>query len=358
MKLVMITRTMLAGGAEHMASNLLIHFDKAGVECVLIIYDTAATDYPIPEGVKVYSVGDNGDHPLKRYASIARILKEEKPDVALAMGEDVGTYTLGATLFSSLPLVVFEANDPAVLPKKKLTRFLRRVFYPTAAGFVFQSVGAANYFPKHIRKKGILLPNPLDCEKLPEPYTGVRDKTVVTAGRLEEQKNHRMLIRAFAKFRETHPDYTLTIWGEGRLRAELEQLASDLLPDGSWSMPGRTNTLDDDMNSAGMFAFPSDFEGVPNVLIEALAIGMPCVATDCPPHPGGNAQLITDGVNGLLTPVGDTEAFCEAMCRVADDEELARSLGSHYQMMRDIHDSRVISERWLEFVRSRARKVR
>ena len=358
MKLVMITRTMVAGGAEHMASNLLIHFDKAGVECVLIIYDTAASDYPIPEGVKVYSVGENKDHPLQRYAAIAHILKEEDPDVALAMGEDVGTYTLGATLFSSLPLVVFEANDPTVLPKKKLTRFLRRVFYPTAAGFVFQSVGAANFFPKSIRKKGIILDNPLDCELLPDPYTGVRDKTVVTAGRLEEQKNHRMLIRAFAKFRETHEDYKLIIWGEGRLRGELEALASELLPDGSWSMPGRTITLDEEMNSAGMFAFPSDYEGVPNVLIEALAIGMPCVATDCPPHPGGNAQLITDGVNGLLTPVGDADAFCEAMCRVADDEELSRSISSHYQKVRDIHDTKVISEKWLDFIRSHARKGR
>lgn len=124
--------------------------------------------------------------------------------------------------------------------------------------------------------------NPVEAERIPSQYRGERENVIVAAGRLAPQKNFSLLIKAFARFNKHHPEYTLRIYGEGELREELTNLTNSLQIAEKVELPGRSVSLLQEMNSAAMFVLTSDYEGMPNVLLEAMCMGMPVISTDCP----------------------------------------------------------------------------
>ena len=353
MKISFVTRNLSAGGAERVIAQLAQYMCEKEVQCEIITIDQKEIFYPIPSEVKNYQIGKKSNNKISdkflKYWTLRSYIKLSKPDVVLAMPEEIGIYVIPALLGTGIPVVVSERNNPWVMPWKKVTRVMRKIFYPFAKGFVFQTKEAASFFSQSIRNRGVVLPNPLDLERIPEPFYGEREKEIVGVGRLEPQKNFSLLIKAFAKFHQTHPDYKLTIYGEGSKRNELENLAQSLLPKSSYSFPGKSKDLLNQIKKAKMFVLSSDFEGMPNVLIEAMAVGMPVVATDCPS--GGPKELIRDGENGLLVPVNDVEAMACAMSKIADSEEYAKILSYNALEVKKKLDSNIVSEKWLSYLR-------
>lgn len=263
--LAIVTRSLQAGGAERVIAQLVQYLVKKNTKCTIIMLNEEIF-YSIPSQVDIYTIGKKSKNKyidkLIRYKKIRNYIKRLKPDVVLALPEDVGIFVIPALLGTRLPVVVSERNNPWVMPWKKETRLMRKLFYPFAAGIIFQTEQAASFFPRSIRKKGVVLPNPLDLKRIPKPWEGVRRKEVIGAGRLDKQKNFSLLIRAFARFHVQHPDYTLTIYGEGPLREELEKLAGSLLPKDSYRFPGVTTELLERMRGAAMFVLSSDYEGL------------------------------------------------------------------------------------------------
>ena len=137
-------------------------------------------------------------------------------------------------------------------------------------------------------------------------------------GRLAPQKNHAMLIRSFAAFHKTHPDYTLSIYGEGELREMLAGMIRDAGLSDCVFLEGNDPAVLTKIRDAEMFVLSSDFEGMSNALLESMAMGIACISPACE----GSADVIRDGENGLLVPVGDEDALLYAMCRFADDPAL------------------------------------
>jgi len=152
---------------------------------------------------------------------------------------------------------------------------------------------------------------------------------------------------AFAAFSPRHPEYKLRIFGEGELREELMELAKSLNIAKHVEMPGRSTVLLEKMNSAAMFVLSSDYEGMPNVLLEAMCMGMPVVSTDCPS--GGPKELIDNGVNGLLVPVGDAQALCEAMEKLTD-QQYAQSLADNAWKIRKRLTSQEVFDSWYRYL--------
>lgn len=350
-KILVITRNMVGDGAERVIAQLSNYFVAQGKTCRIITLNDDEVFYALDRRVAVLPVGQKSDNKLvdklKRYGQVRKMVLKEQPDLVLSLPEEIGVYVLLALLGTGIPVYVSERNNPWVMPDVKVTRILRTLMYPFARGIIFQTKMASSFFPESIQRKGVVLSNPVDAGRIPQQYTGKRDQVVVAAGRLSPQKNMPLLMKAFAGFSEKHPDYRLRIFGEGELRQELTELAVSLGIADKLELPGRSTALLEKMNSATMFVLPSDYEGMPNVLLEAMCMGMPVISTDCPS--GGPKELIEDGVNGLLVPVGDETKMQEAMERMADPE-YAKQLADNALKIREKLTSQDVFVSWYRYL--------
>lgn len=351
-KIVFITRNMTAGGAERVIAQIANHFVEKEIECFIVTLDDKEVFYHLNKKIKVYPIGRRSRNKyidkLQRYWEIRKYVKYHKPDVVLALPEEIGIFVIPTLMGTDIPVVVSERNNPWTMPWKRITRIFRILFYPFSSGIVFQTEQASSFFSSRIRKKSIVLPNPLDLNRIPRVVKNNKRKEVVGVGRLEKQKNFPLLIRSFAKFYQKHPEYRLIIYGEGSLRDELEALATSLLPKGSFSFPGKVSDLLEQINGAYMFVLSSDYEGMPNVIIEAMAIGMPVISTDCPS--GGPAELIENDKNGLLVPLDNDDAMSSAMCRLAESKEFAQKIGGNAQEIKVRLNSTIVAEKWRRYL--------
>jgi len=351
-KLMIVTHKMSGGGCERVIAQLLNCFARDDIECKLVTECGVPSFYDLPESVEQIYLTFDQNLPARKipkaYRKLRKLVKQERPDVVLAMPEKVNVWTVLYLLGTGVPVVVSERNDPHRHPESRVKRILRSLLYPFAKGFVFQTKDAARYFSRAIQKRGVVLDNPLDTSRIPTRFEGERKRTVVAAGRLHEQKNFDLLIRAFARFYKTHHDYELVIYGEGPEKDKLHKTASSLGIAGAVELAGQSKTLLTDINDSGMFVLSSDYEGMPNVLIEAMACGLPCIATDCPI--GGVRSLIASGENGHLVPVGDEDALFESMCKLADDESYAAWLGQHAAAIRTRLDENLVAKEWLNYL--------
>lgn len=329
-KIDIITKAMTSGGAERVIAQLANYFVAHGIRCRIITTGNQEVLYPLNEKVMVVPVGKKSNNKIidrvVRYSALRKVVLSDLPNVVLTMPEDTGIYVILALLGTGIPVYVSERNNPWVMPNVKVTRFLRKVAYPFANGIIFQTEMAKSFFPKYIQRKGIVLPNPVDDSRIPAPYEGKREKRFVAVGRFEPQKNFSMLIEAFAEFNKEVSGYRLMIYGEGKERKKLEKLIADLGMQDIIYLPGQDKDVLNKINNASAFILSSDYEGMPNALIEAMCMGMPVISTDCPS--GGPRSLIENGNNGLLIPIGDQKALVNALLKCVD-ETYAESLGNN-----------------------------
>jgi glycosyltransferase involved in cell wall biosynthesis len=156
------------------------------------------------------------------------------------------------------------------------------------------------------------------------PPAALENKVLIAAGRLSLQKGFDMLVEAFGLIAERYPDWQLRIFGWGDEKAKLVTRIGELGIGDQVRLMGATRNLDEELASASAYVLSSRFEGLPMVLLEALTVGLPAVAFDCPTGP---AEIIKDGVNGLLIPSEDVPALAEGMARMIDNPDERRAMG-------------------------------
>lgn len=369
MKTVFVIPQMRGGGAERVISILSNNLVKRDIDVDILMTAGDDVSYKMDDRVSLCKVGgETGGNPLKiltRIKRMAEYFKANKGATIVSFGPGTSAYVVLAMILSGCrrgnertKLVISERNDPKACPHPMLRNFV----YGMADKLVFQTYQAQNSFPKKLSDKGVVIPNPIKNE-LPEPYAGEREKTVVAVGRLEEQKNYPLLLEAFSEFHKEHNDYTLHIYGKGYLEEELKRLAketyklsvnyksndTDKLNDASVIFEGFKDNVNDCIRKAGMYVLSSDYEGISNALIEALAMGIPTISTDCPI--GGSSMCIEDGVSGLLVPVGDAAKLAEAMKKLAEDDVYANSLGQKASEIRNKYDENTITECWIAIIK-------
>lgn len=230
----------------------------------------------------------------------------------------------------------------------KLMQLLAKSMFAFADGVILQTRQCANFFPKRVQRKAVILPNPLNEQFLGKQYVGERRKTIVAVGRVDENKNHQMLIQAYEDIMSEYPEYQLVIYGDGDRRQQLLEYIREKKLTQKVSMPGKVKDVAAHIREAAVYVLTSNTEGMPNSLIEAMVLGLPVISTNCPC--GGPETIIQDGVNGLLIPVGDTKALAEALKKILGNQEYACKLGENAaKLSEELHPDKV-NRQWEQYL--------
>lgn len=344
-KIVFIIPNMTGGGTERVISLLSAEYIRRGFQVAIMQFAGYQRAYELDSRVEDFSVSaQSGGNPLiqlGRIRDMRRYFKKNPGCHIFAFCVNGAVFSAIATLGMKRPFLVAERNSPESCKEKKI----RNWAYRRADVITFQTADGIGYFPKAIAKKAVIIPNPIDAA-IPPRYEGERAKKIVTVGRLHSQKNQALLLEAFSDFRKERMDYELHIYGEGELEEKLKAYAQKLGIGDNVVWHGFSTRVKEEIADSRMFVLSSDFEGISNSMLEALAMGIPTISTDCPI--GGARVYIKNNESGLLVPVGDRKALAEAMLRVAGDDELAGRLSVNGAKVRERYSPGSIAERFLE----------
>ena len=248
------------------------------------------------------------------------------------------------------PIIISERNDPNSEYQNRFFYFAMKSLFKDANGFVFQTKDAKLFFDDIISCSSTIINNPLnDNVEKKEINRAIITKEIVSVGRLEKQKNFELLLRAYSIFVKNNPDYKLIIYGDGREKDNLLKSIREKNLDDKVYLAGQVDNIQDKIANAALFVLSSNYEGMPNALIEAMALGIPCVSTDCPC--GGPKELIEPNESGLLVPTNNEIELCNAMEKVVRDEVLARKISENAIKIREKCSKNQIIEKWYAFIR-------
>lgn len=360
MRIGFLISNLSAGGAERATSSLANYFSQHGHEVEIITFKDSDSFYTLEDKVTHLRLGFDEIAlslslkrifgALKRMFKIRSFIKKRKLDVLIGMSFSMTWYTVFATKFTKTKSVGTERNNPYKYKATKINSFLRKFFYKFCDGYVFQTKKSSLFFTDKLKKRDIIIPNAIFNEtvyKLTVPEK--REKLICAVGRLNEQKRFDILIDAFASIAEKIPEHRMIIFGEGDLRKELEERVSSYSLEERIFLPGTDPEAVKIVNRAEVFVLSSDLEGMPNVLMEAMAMGVPCVSTRCDMGP---EELIENEKNGLLVDVGSTQQIAQAMFGIIKNPDLSEKLSSNARELIKTHSIDAISKKWLDFLKS------
>jgi glycosyltransferase involved in cell wall biosynthesis len=356
-----VIATLGAGGAQRVATLLSNQWAKDGHDVDLISFENAG-DEPFYElrGVSVYYLEVvNGPSDLlrsikrnlTRVTRLGSLLRRLQPDIVVAFMTDANVIALLASCGLDIPVIVSERNQPDRPGLGLLHRTARRISYRWSNAIVMQTETMAAWARARFSIPVHVIPNPviLDRAAAQSSVGHPSRPTIIAAGRLVKQKGFDILVNSFIAVAGKHPEWDLTIYGEGPLRGSLWRrvIASGL--ERRIALPGLTNDMGAALKRSSLFVIPSRYEGYPNVLIEALACGLPVVATDCA---GGTAEIVEGGFYARLVPPDDLNALAEALDRLMSNSQLRAEYATRAPLAVKNLDVSLISSRWLELMDS------
>lgn len=284
-----------------------------------------------------------------RKEKLTAIWKELKPDVVLSFIGKNNIMALSTATKLHIKVVVSVRANPGMEYDTLALKSGMLATFGKAAGVVIQTTDAAKFFPLHIRRKCTILPNSVNPSFIRKRYVGDREKTIVMVGRMDENKNHALVMETFAEILKTgYKDYKLKFYGDGPDRLKLQRQAVSLGIDKNVEFVGSVEHVAEHIEKATMFVLFSSQEGMPNSLIEAMSLGLPCISSDCPC--GGPKDLITSGENGLLVPVGDKEELRAAMLQILKNPEFAEKIGMNATKVQEKYSPEVVNKKWEKYL--------
>lgn len=281
--------------------------------------------------------------------ALRQCVREEQPDAVVSFLDAAGSMFLPLNFFfGSTPVLASERVDPSA--RKGLLGWFRHRLLRFADGIVFQTEGARAFyaFDARIQAKSRVIPNPVLLQPgqlcQPVPFSQ-RDNRMVSVGRLTmKQKRYDVMLDAFLLVYRARPELRLEIYGDGKDAALVRQMIAARGLENAVSLMGKTEDVFGALRRARAFVITSDYEGIPNSLIEAMSFGVPAVATDC--SPGGARLLVEHEVNGLLAPCGDAAAIARGLLRLAEDEALSNRIAQNAIQIAEKFPEGPIADQW------------
>ena len=347
MKVVFYINSLCFGGAERVICNLATQLSECGYEVVLVTSFRADQEHVCGSKVRRIYLGNKRlDSFIKRnlflITKLRRVLKIECPDILISFMAEPNFRAIMASFGLKNKVMISIRNDPEKEYSSMLTRLLAKTLFRFADGIVFQTEDAKMWFPKSIQSNSEIIYNQVD-----DAFYRIKPHearcNIVTVGRLTAQKNHKLLIRSFSLISDKITD-NLIIYGEGELRNELETLITALHLEDRVILPGVTNKVAEILASARLFVLSSDYEGMPNALMEAMAVGIPCIASNCPC--GGPKMLFGELLADRLFPCGDEKTLSEKI----ENLIFSNTDGEDEKRLAEQFRPEVILSRWKDYI--------
>jgi len=338
MKIIFLVSSFGSGGAERVASTLCNTWASRGDEVTLVQTYSGVCEpfYQLNREVQslnlnrlVGEAASNSKQYLARLKALRYLIRQKKPDVVISFLPNVNIASLIATSFTGVPCIICERSDPSMPPLEKSWRIACQLLYRFADVVCVQTDSASGSIRKIYPglKRTIVIPNPLPSELLQwkaNVQQRLSRRSLISIGRLSTEKRVEKIIDVFAELAPKYPIWDLHIYGDGPLRAELLNHINKLALQDRVLLWGSTREPWKVMAHADAFVMASLYEGFPNAMLEAMGVGLACVATDCP---SGPRELSRDGVDALLVGVNDQRGLRDALSRLMSNEELRLNLG-------------------------------
>lgn len=352
MKIMFYIGSMGKGGAERVIS-ILSNFFVNKYKIIIVTTVKSTCFYKIDNDIELISLDKNNDNKnflirnINRELRLKKIIFNKKPDIIITFLPEPSYRVLMLQL--KIPIIVSIRNDPKIEYNNTGRKLIMKILYKKANGFVFQTEDAKKYFSRKIQEKSIIIFNPLSAEFDKAPYDGTREKIIVNVGRLEKQKNQKLLIKSFNNILVKYPDYKLYIYGEGTERKYLQELIDELKLTNNVILKGISNNIKSVIYKKSLFVLSSNYEGMPNSLIEAMALGLPVISTDCPC--GGPKALIENNVNGILVSPNNIDELTQSIEKVLENPKYSKKIGIRANMIYEKLNENVICNEWDDYIK-------
>ena len=348
-KIMFYVHSLNKGGAERVM--LTVGEELSKISDVVILTDCVdEREYKLAEGIRRINIEDVlkekelSVNSRNRIMTIRKICKEENPKVVIAFMMTSSTRCLIANAFSKVKVISTIRSDPFEFYGSFKKRLFVNMVFAMSKAIVCQTTYQQTYFYGPIRKKSVVILNPIFKEFRVPPFSGERTSRIVATGRLVDFKNYELMIEGFSRVAADYPDINLEIFGEGPMRPILEKIISDLKMEGRVILKGDSINVAGDIADGLFYVMTTNSEGMPNSLMEAMALGMPVLSTDC--LGDGARILIKDGYNGLLIPVKDIDALEQGYRRMLDNKELRDELALHAREIQERCNIVNIAKEW------------
>ena len=358
-KIVFYTASLAKGGAQRVIVNLAESLVKKGYPVTIVTTSKEEQEYPISESInrvcsditKEETTSSRVRNFVARLCKLRKIWKQENPKVIVAFIGKNNFMALLTALGLGIPVITSVRGEPTEEYYNSVLRILSKTLMGLSAGIILQTSDAKEYFPKWMQKKSVILDNPLNTDFIDVYYEGERKKEIISVGRLDSNKNQKLIIDAFCKIADEFPGYNLILYGEGEDREYLSEYAKQTKYANQIFLPGAIKNVKKRIQKAKLFVLSSNTEGMPNCLLEAMALGIPSISTDCPC--GGPKMLMEGKENGILVPVGNAESMSIAMKKLLTDEELWKKYSVNaYKVTEELHPEKVNQE-WENYLLSK-----
>ena len=323
-RILFVSGSLNRGGAQRVITLLANDYAQRGWGVHIIVMMNDEIGYALDSTITIHKFVHSGNrlkNAGKWVKEIRQCLKDEKPDIVVSFVGRINIITMLAATGLNIPVLVSERNDPAQDRRSKPEQWLCKRFYAKADRVVFQTKYQANYYAKFCKTNSVIIGNPISAPV----YEGEHpQKDILCVGKLMDQKNHPMMIRAFAQIAEQFPDKQVFIYGEGQKCAELQQQINDSGLAERIHLCGNSDHIFDMLHKYEYFVMCSNYEGLSNALLEAMISGMVCVTTAWK----GVEDIVQDGLNGYTVPVGDSGALAQKLKEIfANDNNKIRAAG-------------------------------
>lgn len=354
-KILFVVPYLSGGGAERVVSIWVNGLKKLNADVELLTFYRVKDEYEISENVCHHTIVETKNEydllSLKKKIRLLRnILKRVSPNIVIPFITYVGIMVNFAKVGLNIKIVETVRSDPRTTPSKRLLRLFRNFSILISNYFIVQNNKQLEYFSPFLRKKAKVFFNPIGniYESVKKENYQSKYKKIIAVGRIEEQKDYFMMIEAIRIVLREYEEVELSIFGEGSLKENLQEYINKNNLENSVYLRGRTQNIINELKESDIYLMSSRWEGMPNSLMEAMAIGLPCISTDCNTGP---SDLIDNHKTGILVPVGNSEHLAKEIIRLIENPDHAKVIGKNARKsILKNHSAECSSHELLEFL--------